>query len=133
VSQGYGLVVLLHTAPGGSPEPLPREEGQLQPGARLVVLATLEALHRVEQGEVRPPAWCLRILSVPAEASRLPALQTLARFLGGVPSAMAPFLDLSNGEPQTPPLHAQPARLLADQLRLLGIRCQLVAAPDGRP
>ena len=133
VSQGYGLVVLLHTAPGRSPDPLPREEGQLQPGARLVVLATLEALHRVEQGEVRRPAWCLRILSVPVEASRLPALQTLARFLGGVPSAMAPFLDLTQGEPQTPPLHAQPARLLADQLRLLGIRCQLVATPDGRP
>jgi hypothetical protein len=130
VSQGYGLVVMLHTAPGGSPEPLPREESQLQPGARLVVLATLEALHRVEQGEVRRPAWCLRIESAPAQPSRQPALQTLARFLGGVPSAMAPYLDLGQGEPLTPPLHGQPARLLADQLRLLGIRCQLVTAPD---
>ncbi|MFM7228198.1 MAG: NAD-binding protein [Cyanobacteriota bacterium] len=132
VSQGYGLVVMLHTAPGGSPEPLPREESQLQPGARLVVLATLEALHRVEQGQVRWPTWCLRIASTPAQASRQPALQTLARFLGGVPSAMAPYLDLSQGEPLTPPLHGQPARLLADQLRLLGIRCQLVTAPDER-
>ena len=133
VSQGYGLVVLLHTGPGGSAEPLPREEGQLQPGARLVVLATLEALHRVEQGEVRRPAWCLQILSAPAEASRPQVLQTLARFLGGMPSAMAPYLDLQQGQPLTPPLHAQPARLLADQLRLLGIRCQLITAPDGRP
>jgi Trk K+ transport system NAD-binding subunit len=132
VSQGYGLVVMLHTAPGGSPEPLPREESQLQPGARLVVLATLEAVYRVEKGEMRRPAWCLRIASTPAQASRQPALQTLSRFLGGVPSAMAPYLDLSQGEPLTPPLHGQPARLLADQLRLLGIRCQLVTAPDER-
>jgi Trk K+ transport system NAD-binding subunit len=57
---GYGVVPLLHET-GGVADFLPGDEKRLRAGDRLVVLATIDGLQRVEQRLPRPAQWRLRL------------------------------------------------------------------------
>ncbi|MEA5420121.1 NAD-binding protein [Spirulina sp. CCNP1310] len=57
VAYGYGVVPLLHQKKGGETYFLPSDDLRLQPGDRLIVLATMESLRWVELGQLAPPEW----------------------------------------------------------------------------
>ena len=57
---GYGIVPLLHET-GGATDFLPGDEKRLRAGDRLIVLATIDGLQRVEQRLARPPQWQLHV------------------------------------------------------------------------
>jgi len=61
VSYGYGVVPLLHQRPNQAAEILPAEDIQIRSGDRLIVLASLESLQRIERGQ---PAPCLHQVQV---------------------------------------------------------------------
>jgi Trk K+ transport system NAD-binding subunit len=59
VAYGYGVVPIWYQRPGASGTAMPSEDQQLHPGDRLVVIATIRGLRRVEQGQrANPPGRC---------------------------------------------------------------------------
>jgi len=89
LDHGYGLTVLSLSRPRQSlPTTLPAPGTLLAEGDELVVLASLAALRRVEQGQIQPPQWILS-LELPQRPGRelgLTLRQLLARHLGLTPA-----------------------------------------------
>ncbi len=66
VACGYGVVPILQQRPPHPSQFMPSEDIQLTQGDRLVVLATIEGLRRVEQGRlgITPKTWRIRVDAV---------------------------------------------------------------------
>lgn len=52
VAYGYGVEVIAHAKPSQNLTPMPSDDLQLAEGDRLVVLATVESLQRIEEGQL---------------------------------------------------------------------------------
>ncbi|WP_013320941.1 potassium channel family protein [Gloeothece verrucosa] len=63
VAYGYGVVPLLHQKPPDVSKFMPSDDIRLSVGDRMVVLATIEGLKRIEQGKLRisPKCWRVKI------------------------------------------------------------------------
>ena len=63
IAYGYGVVPIIYQQPNRSPILVPLDETPLKVGDRLVVLATIEGLRRIEQGQLNLEAkqWQIRI------------------------------------------------------------------------
>nr|WP_278003494.1 NAD-binding protein [Nodosilinea sp. TSF1-S3] len=61
VAYGYGVVPLWHQAQSQPGKIMPSDDLRLQPGDRLVVLATISGLRRIEQRELAPRTWYLHL------------------------------------------------------------------------
>ncbi|MEA5448790.1 NAD-binding protein [Leptolyngbya sp. CCNP1308] len=61
VAYGYGVVPLWHQHPDQPGKIMPSDDTRLQPGDRLVVLATISGLRRIEQQELAPRTWHIYI------------------------------------------------------------------------
>lgn len=81
IAYGYGAVPVLH-ARGDASQFIPSDDILLEAGDQLVVLATVEALGRIERGEVRPPIRRLLIESRAQTASAFEAGNIIARIAG---------------------------------------------------
>jgi Trk K+ transport system NAD-binding subunit len=125
---GYGLIPLL-VVPLGQTKPmaLPNLERLLNPGDGLVVLATLDALLRVESGQLLPPRWRLEVRGCSSNCSAFEVQAVLARYLAGAPGEMARFLDTSAGPQFTPPIYQASGRMLQQALIRLGVDCSLIS------
>lgn len=98
LDHGYGLTVLSLQRPG-QPRPLaiPSPGTLLMEGDQLVVLASLPALRRLEQGGIRPPTARL-LMELPdplAPELALTLQQSLARRLGMAPAQASALLQTS--------------------------------------
>lgn len=82
MAYGYGIVPILHQCPNQSPRLFPPDYIELKAGDRLVVLATIDALHRVESGSMYPRSYQLNILSAPNFESVFEGANIISR-LGG--------------------------------------------------
>lgn len=62
VAYGFGVVPLLHQGTAGASEKLmPSDDICLNVGDRLIVLATLEGLQKIEHGNIARPTWQVRV------------------------------------------------------------------------
>ncbi len=63
VAYGYGVIPIIYQQPNRASVPLPLDELPLKVGDRLVVLATIEGLRRIEQGllNIEAKQWQIRI------------------------------------------------------------------------
>jgi Trk K+ transport system NAD-binding subunit len=126
VALGYRLVPLLHQRPRESPVLLPPEDGRLQAGDRLVVLATMASLQRVEQAQILRPNWQVRVER---------ALSSEAIFDGGVTLARVSGCELALARrvmEQLPatlefPLYKPQAQRLIRELSKNRVQAKLVA------
>lgn len=83
VAYGYGLVPLLYQRESFEPARLlPPDDLRLQPGDRLVVLATIEGLQQVEQGNTHPRQWQVRIEKAFTQEAIFEGSMAIARISG---------------------------------------------------
>ncbi|MEO1520551.1 MAG: TrkA C-terminal domain-containing protein, partial [Cyanobacteria bacterium J06633_2] len=62
VAYGYGVVPLIHRRAGTSVDTImPSDDTRLRVGDRLIVLATIEGLKRIEKQELAPRQWQLSV------------------------------------------------------------------------
>lgn len=83
---GYGAVPLLHERVGckaleDGELDFPRLDRHLRSGDRLVVLASIEGLRRIERGELAPRSWCVRLHSASPQAD-FEGANAIARITG---------------------------------------------------
>lgn len=123
---GYRVVPILHQRPLEAAKLMPEEYLILRPGDRLVVLATINGLRRVEQGRRTPKSWRLRLEKTlnPTIAAEAPTV--IARFANCSPGAARDTLE---NLPATLsiPLYEHQARRLVNELRK--IQVQAIAIP----
>ena len=130
LENGYGVTAIsLRRQRRASAVALPPPELVLSPGDHLVVLATLAALRRIERGELAPPAWRLglRLPETLGREQHFELLQTLARYLGCAPAAVAPLL--RQGSETELAVDPECGELLLRDLRCLRLQVTLSKAP----
>jgi Trk K+ transport system NAD-binding subunit len=131
LDHGYGLTVL-SLLRHGQPRPLamPAAGTVVAAGDQVVVLASLAALRRVEQGRIRPPAWVIAFqLPEPLGADlNLTVRQILARQLGLAPAEVA--ARIRDSRCQRLPVDPDCGALLQRDLQHQGISARLEPTGD---
>ncbi|MEB3226482.1 MAG: NAD-binding protein [Synechococcus sp.] len=129
IAYGYGVVPLLHHHPNGETQLLPPEDIQLHLGDRLVVLATIESLRRIEVGQKFPKTYSLTIEKLGYQNAAFEATRAIARISG---CSLTVAHDLLQQLPQAlpEPLYGQPAERLLHTLQKLQIHGSLQKLPD---
>lgn len=105
LDHGYGLTVLSLVRHGDPrPRTMPSPGTVVWEGDQLVVLASLPALRRVEQGRIRPPAWVITLELPERRGSEqvFTLQQILARQLGLSPAEAATLVRGGGGCLQLP-------------------------------
>ena len=82
VAYGYGVVPIWHQRPGTPGTAMPSEDQQLHPGDRLVVIATIRGLRRVEQGQRAKPTWRVQVDRALTPDSLFEGASEIARIVG---------------------------------------------------
>ncbi|MEL6399625.1 MAG: NAD-binding protein [Cyanobacteria bacterium J06626_4] len=82
VAYGYGVVPIWHQLPGQRGRTMPDDDVQLHVGDRLVVLATIRGLRRIEQGDLAPKQWQVELLQANAADAIFEGGTEIARVTG---------------------------------------------------
>lgn len=82
VAYGYGVVPILHQKSPNSPTLMPSDDLLLAIGDRLIVLATIEGLQKVEAGNRYPKCWQLKVESALTEEGIFEGANTISRLSG---------------------------------------------------
>jgi Trk K+ transport system NAD-binding subunit len=128
VVYGYGVVPLLH-ASGGQDAFLPSDRVRLTAEDRLVVLATVDGLQRVERGTPRERGWTVRIERAGTKDGAFEGAMTIARVTGcEVEAARRAMQGLPARLPF--PLYKQQGRRLVRELARVQVEAQLIAAGE---
>jgi Trk K+ transport system NAD-binding subunit len=61
VAYGYGVLPIWHQRPPKAGSVMPSEDLRLHPQDRLVIMATIRGLRRIEQGQLAPKTWTVRV------------------------------------------------------------------------
>ncbi len=128
IAYGYGVVPILHQKATREPARLmPSDDIQLQVGDRLVVLATLSGLQRVERGTSKTPRWQVQIEKVFSEEALFEGAGAIARVAG---CDIGTARDLMRQLPGIVPtlLHKHQAQRLIRELNKLQVLASLVRA-----
>jgi Trk K+ transport system NAD-binding subunit len=81
IAYGYGAIPILHER-GSAGQLNPSDDLRLEAGDKLIVLATVDTLRRIEHGELAPPQYRLAIDSCPYPNSAFEAGNLIARITG---------------------------------------------------
>lgn len=134
---GYGVVPLSHQRqlqPQGG-RLMPPEDTRLQPGDRLVVLATIGGLRRIEQGQMAPRTWKLHLETALTANAVFDGATEIARVSGyNLGDARALMTQLPGTLPR--PLYRHQALRLARLLTRAQVKAQVVAprrSPSAAP
>ncbi len=84
VAYGYGVVPIWHRPKGSGVGSIPSDDVRLHVGDRLVVLATIRGLKRIEQGDRAPQQWQIEILKANASDALFEGGTEIARVTGCV-------------------------------------------------
>ncbi|MFN3361205.1 MAG: NAD-binding protein, partial [Pseudanabaenaceae cyanobacterium] len=119
VAYGYGVCPVLYQCRGGKPIPLPSYDLRLKIGDRLVVLATTDALHRIELGMDTAQArrWRLFVTAVMDRRHFASGVDTIAR-ISGCPFEQAREVLRHLGELDVPLFKHQGLRLVQELAQL---------------
>lgn len=79
IAYGYGVVPLLHERGKTPVRLMPTDDMRLEPGDRLVVLATTESLQRIERGDGALPTWLVRVEQVLSKDAGFDGANAIAR------------------------------------------------------
>ena len=126
IAYGYGVVPILHQKGGHEPARLmPSDDIRLQVGDRLVVLATLAGLQRVERGLSNAPHWQVQVEKAISEDAVFEGATAIARISGCGISATR---ELMNCLPNVVPtlLHKHQAQRLVRELHKLQVLASLI-------
>lgn len=82
IAYGYGVVPILHQRDAQAPRIMPSDDIDLRVGDRLVVLATIRGLRRIEQGDLAPKSWQVALDQLFSAAAELDAASQLSRVSG---------------------------------------------------
>ncbi len=122
VAYGYGVVPILHQEPQKSPKFMPSDDTRLNPGDRLIVLATIKGLQTVEMGVPMPPTWHVHVERAATDAAIFEGANVIVRVTGG---DMLESRELMNSLPSqlSFPLYKLQAQRLVREL----IKAQVIA------
>jgi Trk K+ transport system NAD-binding subunit len=127
VAYGYEAMPILHQQPGHPARLLPTDYIRLRVGDRLIVLATIDALRRIEQGRIsiKPKSWRLRVEGFLTPVATVEAIQAISKG-AGCPVATVEKLMLAL--PATLPtlLYKHQGQRLVKELRQLQVQAALV-------
>ncbi|MBD0336885.1 MAG: NAD-binding protein [Cyanobacteria bacterium Co-bin13] len=129
VAYGYGVVPVWHHRPGKIATVMPSEDIRLQPGDRLVVLATIRGLRRVEQEDVAPRLWQVRVEMVLTADARFDGASELAR-VSGYDLGLARDFMTQLPAVFPPKLHRHQALRLVRLLSAAQVKAQMVSAEE---
>ena len=84
IAYGYGVVPIIYQQPNRSPVTLPLDGLTLKVGDRLIVLATIDGLRRIEQGKLNQTAkqWQIRIERALTNDAIFDGANTIAKITG---------------------------------------------------
>ena len=125
VAYGYGVVPVLHQKPPEPAELMPSDTTRLALGDRLVVLATINSLKRIEHGKMAPRRWLVKV-SKPLVQVEYEGPKVIAHVSG---CNLSIAHDLMANLPGTlkVPLYKHQAQRLVRDLSKLGVQAHLVA------
>ena len=127
VACGYGVIPILHQKLPQSAVFFPSEDFKLYAGDRLVVLATIEALQRIERGatSMYPKQTLVRIDKALTSDALFDGANTIARISG---CSLSLARNLMNSLPQTLPLplYKHQAQRLVRELRKIFVQARIV-------
>ncbi len=128
IAYGYGVIPILHQRSGQTVTLMPTDDLRLQVGDRLVVLATITGLQRIEQGCRLPCQWVVRIDRLPLGADRNileEEARTIVSLIAGCPinEAIALMQHIPGTLPL--PLYRHQAQRLVKRLRRAGFQAQV--------
>ncbi|MEB3217864.1 MAG: NAD-binding protein [Nostocales cyanobacterium 94392] len=125
IAYGYGVVPILYQKPGILAEIMPKEYRKIEPGIRLVVLATIDGLKRMEAGRIGiyPKQWQIVIESAVTQEAKFEGANQIVKY-SNYPFNKA--RDLINNLPQTLPVPLY--KLQAQSLIRVLQRCQVMAS-----
>ncbi|UZQ53162.1 NAD-binding protein [Trichothermofontia sichuanensis B231] len=129
VAYGYGVVPILHQRSGQTATLLPKDELRLQAGDRLIVLATIEGLQRIEQGNLLPRQWYVHIDRLPLGADHnilAEEARTIVALIAGCRINEAIALMQHSPGTLPLPLYRHQAQRLAKRLRRAGFQARVV-------
>lgn len=127
VAYGYEAMPILHQQPDRPATFLPPDDLRLQVGDRLIVLVTIDALRRIEQGKIsiKPKSWRLRVEQALTPSAVVEGAQAIATVAGcPVETALALMCSL----PATLPtlLYKHPGQRLVKELSQLQVQAALM-------
>jgi Trk K+ transport system NAD-binding subunit len=130
VAYGYGAVPILHHRLGHEVTLMPVDDARLKEDDRLVILATIDGLRRIEQGKLASRHWFVQILQTWSPDGRFEGGSAIARITGcDLNTARSIMTQL----PATleVPLYKPQALRLARELSKVQVKAALVSAsPD---
>ncbi|NJL89817.1 MAG: potassium transporter TrkA [Coleofasciculaceae cyanobacterium SM2_1_6] len=120
VAYGYGVVPILAATAGRgeSRKLMPSEELRLAVGDRLVVLATIDGLRRIEQGRITPKQWRVQVDQALTTAAAFEGANLMARITGCSLSMARDLMDNLPGVFRSPLYHHQALRLVRELGRI---------------
>jgi Trk K+ transport system NAD-binding subunit len=126
VAYGYEVVPVLHQRPPYTSTLMPSDELRLAVGDRLVVLATIEGLQRIEQGRpnLELKRWQVRLEKLLTPDAAFEGANLLVRIAG---CSLAVARELVNNLPQTlpTPLYQHQAQCLVRELKKALVQARL--------
>jgi Trk K+ transport system NAD-binding subunit len=133
VAYGYEAMPILHQQPKHPATLLPPDDLRLQVGDRLIVLVTIDALRRIEQGKIsiKPKSWRLRVEKALTPSAVVEGAQAIAT-AAGCPVETA--LQLMRSLPATLPtlLYKHQGQRLVKELSQLQVQAALVPLKKSR-
>ena len=98
VAYGYGVMPIYYASLRVNPTLMPSDDIRLAVGDRLIVLATIEGLQRIEAGSLAPKKWQLEVKAVISESAAFEGANAIARISG---CSLAIARKLMNSLPNT--------------------------------
>jgi Trk K+ transport system NAD-binding subunit len=126
VAYGYGVTPIAHQR-GEALHIIPSDDIRLKANDRIVVLATINGLRRIERAQLVPPNWFLRIEKSPSRDADFEASNAIALISGcDIPAARAAMMHL----PATfdVPLYRHQGLRLVRELRTSAVTSRLEPA-----
>lgn len=125
VAYGYQVMPIFHQKADEQPKLMPSDDTRLVKGDRLVVLATINSLRRIEQGVIAPKDWKVLVERAFNENAVFEGANVIAR-ISGCPLNMA--RDLMHHLPGTlrSPLYQHQAQRLVRELSKVQVQSRIV-------
>ncbi|ACK72596.1 TrkA-N domain protein [Gloeothece citriformis PCC 7424] len=128
VAYGYGVVPILHQKPPDTSKFMPSDDIRLTVGDRMVVLATIEGLKRIEQGKLRisPKCWRVKVEKAITPDGIFEGANIIARISG---CSLNTARELMNNLPHTlsTPLYKPQAMRLVRALKKVQVFANIIS------
>lgn len=129
IAYSYGIVPILHERLEKPVRLMPPDDTRLEVGDRLVVLATIDSLQRVERGDCLQPTWLVRVEKALSKDAVFDGANAIARISD---CSIQLARDVMNTLPATLPLplHKHQAMRLVRELTKVQVMAQLISTTE---